>query len=181
MFFLDRRDSYMPDISSRLKDFIRELRRRKVVRVAVVYFLAAWVLIQVADSTFEHLPLPDGSITLVIVLAALGFPFALVMAWAYNLTPQGLKREEQKVSGGADTADVQAEVSDASIAVLAFADMSPDRDHEYFCDGVAEEILSTLSQIPDLHVASRTSSFRFKGQALDVGEIAARSNSRFRL
>jgi len=60
----------------------------------------------------------------------------------------------------------------SSIAVLAFEDMSPGRDQEYFCDGVAEEILTMLTRVPDLHVASRTSSFRFKGQAMDIADIA---------
>jgi adenylate cyclase len=157
-----------------LRTFITELRRRKVIRVGLVYLVAAWLIVQVADATFEHLPLPEGSATLVIVLLAIGFPLALVLGWAYDLTPGGLRRD----SAGNELVDLpQGPASvpappDTSIAVLPFVDLSPDRDQEYFCDGVAEEILNMLMQVPDLHVASRTSSFRFKGQAMDIVEIA---------
>lgn len=166
----------MTESGSRLRALISELRRRKVMRVALAYIIIAWVLIQVADATFEHLPLPSGSETLVIVLLLIGFPLALVLAWAYEFTPGGLKREspeaEQQETGRLEKA--KPGPPEASIAVLPFMDMSPDRDQDYFCDGVAEEILNTLARIKDLHVASRTSSYRFKGQAMDVADIAAK-------
>ena len=141
----------------------------------IVYLIVSWAVIQGADILFENLPVPDGSTTLVIILVVAGFPLAIVLAWAYELSPSGLIRDP----GAHDFAPTNGQpiakapvAPDASIAVLAFADMSPDRDQGYFCDGVAEEILNTLVQIKDLHVASRTSSFRFKGQAVDISEIA---------
>jgi adenylate cyclase len=166
----------MAEPLSRLREAFAELRRRKVIRVAMVYIVAAWLIIQVADSTFEHLPLPEGSTTLVIVLLAIGFPLALVLAWAYELTPAGLKRETPRDGDVQPAAGPlsENEVSETSVAVLPFVDMSPDRDQEYFCDGVAEEILNMLTQIKDLHVASRTSSFSFKGRTADIAEIASR-------
>jgi adenylate cyclase len=164
----------MTEPVSRPRAFFTELRRRKVIRVGVVYVVAAWAILQVADITFEHLPVPDGSATLVIVLLLIGFPLALALAWAYELTPGGLKRDQSEQAEADATQAPAAETGppDASVAVLPFMDMSPDRDQEYFCDGVAEEILNMLTQIRDLHVASRTSSFRFKGQAMDIAEIA---------
>jgi adenylate cyclase len=164
----------MSDSASRLRRFFSELRRRKVIRVVVVYLALAWVIVQVVDATFEHLPLPSGSGTLVLVLLAIGFPVALALAWAYEMTPEGLKRDNSDLDpqGGGELAAPAAEPPEASIAVLPFVDMSPERDHEYFCDGVAEEILTMLTRVPDLHVASRTSSFRFKGQAMDIADIA---------
>jgi len=164
----------MTEPVSRLRAFLTELHRRKVIRVGLVYIVAAWIIIQVADATFEHLPLPQGSATLVIVLLLIGFPLAVALAWAYELTPGGLKRDSADHTEVDSTRDLATEVAtpDASIAVLPFMDMSPDRDQEYFCDGVAEEILNMLTQVRDLHVASRTSSFRFKGQAIDIAEIA---------
>ena len=83
----------MSDSASRLRRFFSELRRRKVIRVVVVYLALAWVIVQVVDATFEHLPLPSGSGTLVLVLLAIGFPLALALAWAYEMTPEGLKRD----------------------------------------------------------------------------------------
>jgi adenylate cyclase len=164
----------MSDSASRLRRFFSELRRRKVIRVVVVYLALSWVIVQVVDATFEHLPLPSGSGTLVLVLLAIGFPVALALAWAYEITPEGLKRDNSDLDpqGGGELAAPAPEPPEASIAVLPFVDMSPERDHEYFCDGVAEEILTMLTRVPDLHVASRTSSFRFKGQAMDIADIA---------
>ncbi len=164
----------MAAIGDKLIALFNELRRRKVIRVALVYVIGAWVIVQVADSTFEYLPLPEGSNTLVIVLLIIGFPLAMILAWAYELTPTGVVRDPTDMPPSAETEAVESEPepSATSIAVLPFADMSPDRDQEYFCDGVAEEILNMLTQVKDLQVSSRTSSFRFKGQALDIGEIA---------
>ena len=82
----------MSDADSKLLAWFAELRRRKVIRVAAVYLVAAWLLIQVADAVFEPMGLPPWSLKLVIVLAALGFPLACVLAWAFALTPRGIER-----------------------------------------------------------------------------------------
>lgn len=83
----------MSRASSPLTAFLRELRRRRVFRVAVVYGVVAWLLVQVAHTTFPYLGIPAWSITLVIVLALVGFPLAVVLAWAFEMTPQGVRRE----------------------------------------------------------------------------------------
>jgi adenylate cyclase len=116
----------------------------------------------------------------VLVLLAIGFPLALALAWAYDATPAGLRRDpaDQEQAAGGPPEPEGREPPEASIAILPFLDMSPDRDQQYFCDGVAEEIMSMLNRIPDLHVASRTSAFRFKGQAIDIAEIARKLNVR---
>ena len=175
-----------------LKTFWSELRRRKVVRVAVVYIIVAWLLIQIAEVIFEPLQLPDWSLTLVIVLAALGFPLALVLAWALELTPEGLQREQPTkgpqalVPAGAIEKGPAAEIPAAApgaaartdtrraIAVLPLANMSGDPENEFFSDGITEEILNLLARIPDLRVISRTSSFSFKNTTLDIPAIAER-------
>lgn len=171
-----------------LKTFWSELRRRKVVRVAVVYIIVAWLLIQIAEVIFEPLQLPDWSLTLVIVLAALGFPLALVLAWALELTPEGLQREQPTkeaqalVPAGAIEKGPATEIPAAApgadtrraIAVLPMANMSGDPENEFFSDGITEEILNLLARIPDLRVTSRTSSFSFKNTTLDIPTIAER-------
>lgn len=158
---------------NRVQAFFAELKRRKVIRVGIAYFALAWVLMQVADVTFERLGLPSWTITLVIVLSIAGFPVALLLAWAYELTPGGLEREV--------TPDPQPEVApspapsaEPAIAVLPFSDLSPDGEQGYFCDGLAEEILSQLMRISELRVASRTASFQFRDAEADIGEIARR-------
>jgi adenylate cyclase len=170
----------MSDFGTKLGNFYHELRRRKVIRATVVYLALAWLIVQVVDATFEHLPLPDGSETLVFVLLAIGFPFIVSLAWAYDVTPTGLKREKSD-SERTRTEEVEpgaAQSPEASIAVMPFVDLSPEQDNEYFCDGVAEEILNMLNRLPDLNVASRTSAFRFKGSAVGIAEIARQLNVR---
>jgi len=172
---------------SGLKTFWSELRRRKVVRVAVVYVIVAWLLIQIGEVIFEPLQLPAWSLTLVIVLAALGFPLALVLAWALELSPDGLQREKTRAeaSAEAETAhaseDSRAAAAPArkirsdrrrAIAVLPLSNMSGDPENEFFSDGITEEILNLLARQPDLRVVSRTSSFSFKNTSMDVPAIA---------
>jgi len=143
-------------------EWFAELRRRKVVRVAAVYLVVAWLLIQVAGTTFEPMGLPAWTIKLVITLAALGFPLACGLAWAFDVTSRGIERTPP---AGAATTPAE------SVAILPFVDLSPGHDQEYFCDGIAEEIINSLCCIRELRIASRTSSFQFKGKSVDVREI----------
>ena len=184
----------MPDGVHKLQGWFAELRRRKVFRVAAVYAVAAWLAIQVADAVFEPLGLPAWTLKFVIVLALLGFPLACALAWAFDVTPRGIERtppgpgtfpdEALAVPGPTVGAAPAARVEIAadivpptvaapaeSVAVLPFADLSPARDHAYFCDGIAEEILNALCCVRGLRVASRTSSFQFKDRPTDVREI----------
>lgn len=160
---------------SRLQRWFAEVRRRKVLRVAGVYLVAAWLAIQVADAVFEPLGLPAWALKLVIILAALGFPLACALAWAFDVTPLGIERTPGlPVVAGASSPPADAPSAmppAASVAILPFADLSPGHDHEYFCDGIAEEIINALCCVRGLQVASRTSSFQFKGRSADVREI----------
>jgi adenylate cyclase len=181
-----------------LAGFVSELRRRKVIRVALAYALVAWLLIQVAETTFDPLRLPDWSVTLVVMLAILGFPLAIVLAWLFEATPKGISLDHGPETGdplteasspsisslpvsGASAPDtgsgpVAAAASSPSIAVLTFADLSPEGDQEYFCRGLAEEISGALSAVPRLRVASRTSASQFRSEGADVAEIGRRLN-----
>ncbi len=153
-----------------------ELERRGVIRVVVSYAVAAFVLLQVAEITFPSLGLPEWALTLVVVLAILGFPIATMAAWTLDLgaAPSEAHLGPRQDSADAANADTRSLPSDASVAVLAFEDLSPERDQAFFCDGVAAEILDRLVQARQLRVASRTSSFRFRSQKIGVGEIASR-------
>jgi len=151
-----------------VKQFLSELRRRRVIRAVGLYVLVAWMVIQVGEATFESMSLPDWSLRLVIVLVLLGFPILLVLAWAYDLEPTGDKKivRTEMVPG--------KRTPIGSIAVLPFANMSPEGDQEYFADGIAEELLNTLAACcTHLRVPARTSSFAFKGKDTDVREIGS--------
>ena len=174
----------MSDGDSKAGRWFAELKRRKVFRVAAVYLVGAWLLVQVAGTTFEPMGLPPWTLKLVITLAALGFPLACALAWAFDVTTKGIERTpdltaarpavpavvEPKPAPAVEPFSAAAEAPD-SVAILPFVDMSPGRDQEYFCDGIAEEIINSLCCIRDLRIASRTSSFQFKGRAADVREI----------
>jgi adenylate cyclase len=176
----------MADAGSRLQRWFADLRRRKVLRVAGVYLVAAWLAIQVADAVFEPLGVPAWALKLVIVLAALGFPVACVLAWAFDVSRKGIERTPPLTDTAhasvpapvpvaavarAPAPPAAAAAPAASVAILPFADISPAHDHEYFCDGIAEEIINALCCVRGLRVASRTSAFQFKGRSADVREI----------
>ncbi len=177
-----------------LADFIAELKRRRVFRVAVIYAVVAWALIQVAATVQPFLGMPAWTVTLVIVLLAIGLPVALVLGWAFDLTPDGVQRAPAgdgvveprfnkfvvvplvlvALLGGAWLAYARPGMgADAkSIAVLPFTNLSTDAANEYFADGIHEQILTQLTQIADLHVISRTSVMQYKQQQRNLREIA---------
>jgi TolB-like protein/Flp pilus assembly protein TadD len=207
--------------------FFDELKRRNVVRVGLAYGIAGWVILQIADLVLENIEAPSWVIQALMLFVLFGFIAAVVIAWAYEITPEGIKKEsevdrsqsitahtgkkldriiigflllavavlliERSMSPpikGPDTPSQDATVqlgqgdddntpipekaspSDPSIAVLPFADMSADQDQGYFSDGISEELLNVLVKVRGLKVASRTSSFTYKGSNLSLAEIA---------
>jgi TolB-like protein len=158
-----------------MKITFSELKRRHVVRVAIAYIVVAWLVLQLVNNIVGPLHLPDWTATLVIVLLVIGFPVALVIAWAFEITPEGVKKtevasEKVKAVTAPETAALQASAS-PSIAVLPFVDMSPDKDQEYFSDGLTEELLNRLVTFKGLRVIGRTSAFAFKGKNEDLRSI----------
>ena len=160
-----------------MASFFTELKRRHVFKVAAAYVVTGWVVAQAAEFLLESFAAPEWILQVLIVLLFLGFPIAIVLAWAFELTPDGVKLDsavdETLPPAQADPLPAPAETSpDQSIAVLPFADMSADKDQEYFSDGLTEELLNLLAKVPGLHVASRTSAFSFKGKQEDIRDIA---------
>ncbi len=182
--------------------FFAELKRRNVYKVAVAYAIVGWLLVQVATQVFPFLEIPNWVVRLVIALVAVGFPIALVIAWAFELTPEGLKRTEDvdratarqprkyvwifvAAAGAALSVGLffigrytvrntagVSELPAKSIAVLPFDNLSRDPDNAYFAEGVQDEILTRLAKVADLKVISRTSTQRFKSAPSDLREIA---------
>ena len=185
-----------------LKKFLAELKRRNVFKVATAYAITGWLIIQIVTSISGPLSLPKWFSPAIIILVLIGFPIALLFAWAFELTPEGIKK----------TADISVEKSEVkstgkklkgliigalallivfllvdkfyfsnsfdnaklpSIAVLPFADMSPKKDQEYFSDGLSEELLNVLAKVQNIKVAGRTSSFKFKGKNDDIKMIGS--------
>lgn len=171
----------MPNSNSRANRLFDELKRRKVFQAAASYAVVSWVLLQIGEVTFEPLGIPPWGMTALIVLVIAGFPIAMVVSWFFDLTLKGFRKDAQDELAGAsmDTGDKQISPVSAgmpSIAVLPFEDMSATHDQAYLCDGIAEEILNRLSRIQNLHVASRTSSFRFRGMPIGASEIGRELN-----
>jgi adenylate cyclase len=158
--------------------FWAELKRRRVVRVVVLYAIAGWIVIEVASTVLPNLGLPDWTVKLVTILVVLGFVLAIMLAWAFDIGPGGVHRTTSTDSA------VSVEVKDKvlqspavvderkSIAVLPFVNMSGDAENEYFSDGISEEILNLMVKLPQLRVASRTSSFMFKGKEVSIQTVA---------
>lgn len=174
-----------------------ELRRRRVLRTLAAYVVVGWVVLQVADVTFEPLGLPHWIQRALIITVIAGIVPTAVLAWVYDLTRRGLVRtppageaarddaarggesapapspngHAAAASGGGDTAVAGRASAIASIAILPFADLSQAHDQDWFCDGLAEEIIDSLCCVRGLRVASRTASFRFRDGATDPREI----------
>jgi TolB-like protein/Tfp pilus assembly protein PilF len=184
------------------RKFFIELKRRNVYKVAVAYAVVGWLLIQIATQVFPFFEIPNWAVRLVVLLIVIGFPIALVLAWAFELTPEGLKRTETAdevprrapatrawifvviIAGaisislfflGRYTARHQGrgfEIPGKSIAVLPFENLSRDPDNAYFTEGVQDEILMRLAKIADLKVISRMSTERYKSSPENLPQIA---------
>jgi len=218
-----------------MRSFIAELKRRNVIRMAGLYLVGAWLIVQVSETLLPLYDTPDWVLKVLVLLLALGFVPALVFAWVFELTPDGLKRDgdvapgesiapqtarrmdrlivlgllgvvalvaadrfwPREVPAPATTASSGTESEGAtkagaataaattaaaapstasappnSIAVLPFVNMSADKDNEYFSDGISEELLNALANVEGMGVASRTSSFAYKGKSeLGAGAI----------
>lgn len=166
-----------------------ELKRRKVFKVGAAYLVLAWLLIQVVDTLAPQLQLPGWFPRAITLTLMIGFPLAVVMAWMFDVTPDGLRREHEvlagepaievpaKVGRGANMLTVTDVASrDTSIAVLSFVDLSQGHDQDYFSEGLSEELRNQLTRIPHLRVIARTSSFAFKGKEVDVATVAKALN-----
>jgi hypothetical protein len=131
------------------KNFFAELKRRNVYKVAIAYGVIAWLLMQIASQIFPFFEIPNWAVRLVVLLLILGFPIALVLAWAFDLTPEGLKRTEwadrEPARPSRNKAWRQTEsvkVAAKSIAVMPFENRSEDKANAYFADGIQDEILT---------------------------------------
>ncbi len=206
-----------------------ELKRRNVFRVAIAYVVIAWLVLQAGDTLAPALRLPDWVNSVLAFFLLLGFPMTVFFAWAFEITPEGLKREKdvdreksvtratgkkldritivllavalsyffwesrlkegsgplsqpttgqsQAAAGGNGTPGVDTSIPGShAIAVLPFVNMSSDTEQEYFSDGLSEELLNLLAQIPELRVTSRSSAFSYKGKDFKISQIGRELN-----
>src|SRR6266581_1812049 len=178
-----------------MSGFFDEVKRRKVYRVAAAYIIVAAGIIQLASAAFPAWELPNWALRLVIVLLLIGFPIALILAWAFDVTPEGIRstpsaaapRTHRRrniimlVATGVMVSAIagffllprisSARKIDKSIAVLPFENLSDDKENAYFADGIQDDVLTNLSKIGDLKVISRTSVMSYRGKASNVREI----------
>ena len=186
--------------------FFEELKRRRVVRVGVVYAAVAYAVLEVADILVGTFNLPESLQAGIGVLVLVGFPVALVLGWAFDLTPEGIQRTGVPHATGGGSASsswvtgrtvgfaglflvvglgtgwltgrASGGASDTirSIAVLPFEDLSPEGDQGYFADGIAEELLNVLAKNGQLRVAARTSAFVMGRSGATIAEVGAALN-----
>jgi adenylate cyclase len=191
--------------NSGMPKFVTELKRRNVFRVGFAYTVVAWVIAQAFDLAADSFSAPEWVMKIVLAALVAGLPIALILAWAFEMTPDGVKKTEdvpvsQSITPrtgrrlnyvtttalvlalafiawdklGSDNDSGDGPVTDKSVAVLPFADLSELQDQEWFTDGLTEEILNSLARLPELRVTARTSSFEFKNTNTDISEIGNR-------
>ena len=163
------------------KKFFAELKRRRVYSVAVAYLVGGWALAQGIAQVLPVFDIPNWVVRLTVLLIVLGFPVALALSWFFDLTRYGIVRTPNLDTRSTDivpsaTASNRVDSGEKSIAVLPFNDLSPAKDHAYFGEGIAEELLGALAKVDGLRVAARRSSFWFKDKEAELGEIASKLN-----
>jgi adenylate cyclase len=179
--------------------FFAEIKRRRVGKVAIAYGTIAWLVTEASSVVLPALHLPDWTVTFVIVFLMVGFPVAMILAWIFDVGPQGIERTEPLAGEPKAThmrlrvayaavvlllmaglgyllyergfGRAQASQPRSSVAVLPFTNLSGDPARDYFSDGMSEELLNLLARVPGLQVASRTSSFAYKGRNVDIREV----------
>jgi TolB-like protein/Flp pilus assembly protein TadD len=179
--------------------FFAELKRRRVGKVAIAYGAVAWGVTEGASVVLPALHVPDWAMTLIVVFLLVGFPIAMVLAWVFDVNPEGIQRTEP-LPGSAPRMQIQMRAAyglivlvlmaglgyllyerglgrahagqpHSSIAVLPFTNLSGDPSKDYFSDGMSEELLNLLARVPGLQVAARTSAFAYKGRNVDIREV----------
>jgi TolB-like protein/Tfp pilus assembly protein PilF len=179
--------------------FFAELKRRRVGKVAIAYGTIAWLVTEASSVVLPALRLPEWTVTFVVVFLLVGFPVAMILAWIFDVGPQGIERTEPLANEPVATrmklrfaygavvlllmaglgyllyergfGRAQASQPHSSIAVLPFTNLSGDPAREFFSDGMSEELLNLLARVPGLQVASRTSSFAYKGRNVDIRDV----------
>jgi hypothetical protein len=183
-------------------NFFAELKRRNVYKIAIAYTVVAWLLMQIASQIFPFFEIPSWGVRLVVLLLIIGFPIALILAWAFELTPEGIQRTEVADLEPAKPSRKQAWIyvvvvaaalsaalffvgrytapnrpmtnglPEKSIAVLPFENLSEDKANAYFADGTQNEILTKLAGIGDLKVISSTSTAKYKSKPENLKTVA---------
>ncbi len=175
-----------------LAKFFAELKQRNVYRAAALYAMGAWLVTQVATQVFPFFDISNSAVRGIIIMAIVGFPIAMVLAWIYDLTPEGIVPAEK--GGPAARAGLRRKLNfiiigvlllviamliyqrvpfrsaagetipKKSIAVLPFENYSADKANAFFASGIQDDILTNLARIRDLRVISRTSVEKYGGQ-----------------
>ncbi|MEO7053188.1 MAG: tetratricopeptide repeat protein [Rhodanobacter sp.] len=186
-----------------MQSFVLQLRRRNVLRAAAFYAASTWLLVQVATQVFPFFHIAEWVVRWIVITAVAGFPFAMLLSWFYEWTPQGLQRDSdmlpnaparQATGRKLDQAIIvvlalavvallvdrlvphgtPAALPDKSIAVLPLLNESGNPGDDYFSDGLSEELIAALAQIRGLKVIGRSSSFQFKRNTVDSRTIGTK-------
>jgi uncharacterized membrane protein YedE/YeeE len=142
----------------KIDNFFAELKRRNVYKVAIAYAIVGWLLVQVATQVFPFFEIPNWGVRLIVLFIVIGFPVALIIAWAFGRLPFYRQTGES--------------ISQKSIAILPFENLSEEKANAYFAEGVQNEILTRLAAVRDLKVISRTSTAKYQSKPDNLKTIA---------
>jgi TolB-like protein len=191
-----------------MSKFLKELKRRNVIKSTIAYLVVAWVLLQVFTILLPIVGAPAWILKGITLVLAIGLPIWIIVSWVYDITPQGIEKTSDDsqndltrhatnkrlnafiiaslsiaviVMGLKLSGVFSSNTNDYAIAVLPFVNMSDDAEQEYFSDGISEEIINMLAQVPSLKVMGRTSSFAFKDKNMDLKIIGEQLNVNYLL
>ena len=162
----------MPTNPNKLSKFWQEFRQRKVLPFLIGYIAACFAIIEFLTNTSERYSIPDTTVDLIYILAAVGLPIVIVLPWFIYRKSKNTKVDDLII-------ELKPPAQEKSIIVLPFENISPDPDQDFFSDGLTEEVITDLSYIHDLQVISRSSAMTFKGARKKIKEIADEVNVRY--
>ena len=166
------------------KKHIAELKRRNVFKPAIAYLLVAWVIVQVADIVLSTFDVPAYIMKILIFMLIIGFPLNLILAWLYELTPKGIKKTKDVEEENLDSEKSNDEFSkknNKKLAVIPFRNIGSEKESDYFSDGLTEEIITRLSGIKELEIASRSTSMQYRDSELDIVSLGRELKARYLL
>jgi adenylate cyclase len=166
-----------------LKKYIAELKRRNVFKPAITYLIVAWIIAQVSDIVLPTFSAPPYFMKTLIIILIIGFPLNLILAWIYEMTPQGIKKTKNIEAVTSISAQTNHRLNNdyKKLVVLPFQNISSNNGSNYFSNGLTEEIIIRLSGIEELDIASRSTSMRYRDSELDIESLGRELKARYLL
>lgn len=163
----------------KFNQYILGFKRRKVFRVFITYLVIAWLIAQVSSIVLPTFNVSDNIMKILIFLLILGCPICLVLTWLYDKSKKGIENYNDVITENVNIEQTKHQLDHKKLIVLPFQNRSPDKDSNYFSDGLTEEIIIRLSRIKELDIVSRSTSMMYRDSKLDIISLGHELKARY--